>query len=352
MGEQTDTLLPTHDPPAADVGKAWIHAARQSGIRACRDLGSSNRPLNRRPGFSPPPPSLHRFMQTTAPARPLTPVSFSNGNEGPFLFAHLAGHFLSDPISLGLSMPNRCRVSESTRVPEPGLECIRPAPGNGGVFLPVRTEAGIPRRRIGHSFDLSKPIILGVLWRGGRCRLSSFLFPHFLVSSRGCVEKAVSPSATTTSIPGPVTPSQFGCGREREAGGKDMAYACWSKLAALPWVTLPFVLLSLPDCLAQPTSSRLPIGGRTGSRREKQTGNTERLDCGGDGCTPRRVAAVALQDRVDCLNLHHDDDDNDGGGPGVSHKVGEARSTRQAFYLKLAQGQRQKDATCLERNTS
>lgn len=208
MGEQTDAPIPSHDPPAADVGKAWIHAARQSDMRACRDLGSSNRPTKPAPRLLTTAVYLHRFMQITAAAGPPDSRLLLERQRGLVLFFSagffLAGHFLLDPISFGsLSMPNRCRVSESTRLPEPGLECIWPAPGNGGA-LPVQgPKLGIPRRRIGRSFDgFQGQLFLGVLWGGGRCRLS-FFFPSFSwSSSRGCVETTTS----TTSIPGPVTP--------------------------------------------------------------------------------------------------------------------------------------------------
>jgi hypothetical protein len=148
-----------HANPACVRVGAWVHPTGQQ---------------NRRPGFSPPPSlSTGSCRQPHHPGPDSRPLL--QRQRGLVLFCpHLAGHFLLDPISLGLSMPNRCRVSESTRLPEPGLECSWPAPGNGGA-LPVRTDTGIPRRRIGRSFDLSRPIIVGVLWCGGRCRLSFFL---------------------------------------------------------------------------------------------------------------------------------------------------------------------------------
>lgn len=334
MGEQTGAPMPSHDPPAAYVGKAWIHAARQSGMRACRELGSSNRPTKPAPRLLASIVSLHRFMQTTAPADPPDgfPVSFSNGNEDSSFFSDsfflaIAGHFLSDPISFGVSpsMPNRCRVSESTRLPEPGLECIWPALGNGGA-LPVQDRSWAFRGgELGCSFDLSRPIILGVSL--GRRQVPSFFFLSFSwSSSRGCVE-----TTTTTSIPGPVTPPIH---REGEAAAVCLsvrtarANLTW-KGGTHPGGTLPAspspCLTAWPNQpnMAQPVSSRFPIGGadmiEEGQKTDGPYGEIGSrwgwLHAATGGCSSLAGS------RVDRLNLHNDDRDDDGGRPDVSHGV-------------------------------
>lgn len=208
MGEQTGAPIPSHDPPAADVGKAWIHAARQSGMRACRDLVSSNRPTKPAPRLLTTAVYLHRFMQTTAAAGPPDSHLLLERQRGLVLFSSacffLAGHFLLDPISFGVSLHAKplsgVREHEVTRA-RTGMHLAR-ARKRWSVARPG-PKLGIPRRRIGRSFDgFQGQLFLGVLWGGGRCRLS-FFFPSFSwSSSRGCVETTTS----TTSIPGPVTP--------------------------------------------------------------------------------------------------------------------------------------------------
>lgn len=178
---------------------------------ACVRVGTWVHPTdlpNRRPGFSPPPSiSTGSCRQPQQPA-PLIPISFSNGNEDSSFFLQqvffLAGHFLLDLISFGVSLHAKplsgVREHEVTRA-RTGMHLARTRK-RWSVARPG-PKLGIPRRRIGRSFDgFQGQLFLGVLWGGGRCRLS-FFFPSFSwSSSRGCVETTTS----TTSIPGPVTP--------------------------------------------------------------------------------------------------------------------------------------------------
>lgn len=190
-------------------------------------------------------------------------------------------------------MPNRCRVSESTRLPEPGLECIWPAPGNGGA-LPVQDRSWAFR-----GGELGFPLIFqGQLFWGffGAAAGAVFLFSLIFLVFFPRVCRNHHHHIYSRARDPPTHRDE----REKRMGRiwHMPAAVCLSVRTAranLTWKggTVPF---SLPDCLAQPTKHGQTCLFQIEEGKIKQTDHTERLDRGGDGCTPRRVAAVALQE--------------------------------------------------------